>query len=187
MKINMIIPILRNHMERYVGFSARDAYKLLHQSFMGPSHSIPNKEIARKYFMDEFNRIEPDDDVPLLETLQPDFSILRVNLAPYKKRKLDAEKLLETYFKSAEIYVPKFDLFLACWKELVKMSEEGKIDLRYDDVRAIDKLASENEYPPIYHSDLYRKINNPAYRVVLLSVLKEFLPQVSSEISIPET
>lgn len=186
MKISMIIPILRNHMERYVGFSARDAYKLVHQSFMGPSHSIPNKEIARKYFMEEFNRIEPDDEISVLETLQPDFSILRVNLAPYKKRKLDAEKLLETYFKSAEICIPKFNLFIACWKELMKMSEEGKIDLRYEDMLAIDKLASQNGYSPVYHSDLYRKVNNPAYRVVLLSVLKEFLPEVSSEISMPE-
>jgi hypothetical protein len=187
MIINMIIPILRNHMDRYVGFSARDAYKLVHQSFMGPSHSIPDKEIARNYFMEEFTRIEPDDEVPMLETLQPDFSILRVNLAPYKKRKLDAEKLLETFFRSAEICVPRFDLFLACWKELIKLSEEGKIDLRYDDMLAIDKLASQNGYPPVYHSDVYRKANNPAYRVVLLSVLREFLPEVSSETSVPET
>lgn len=187
MIISMIIPILRNHMERYVGFSARDAYKLVHQSFMGPGHSIPNEEVARKYFFEEFNRIEPDDEVPMLETLQPDFSKMRVNLAPYKKGKFDAEKLLKTYFRSAEICVPKLDLFIASWKELMKMSEEGKIDLRYDDMQAIDKMASENGYPPIYHSDLYRKMNNPAYRVVLLSVLKEFLPQIISEISVPET
>lgn len=173
-----MIPIFIGHIERHGGFSARDAYKLLYQSCLGPIHAAGDSELAGRYFVEEFERTMPDDSISLIETISPDNQIVRINIAPYKFRGLEPDILLKAFIESAETHKTDKAEFIRNWKNLIEKSELAKIGLDVNDMKEIDKIARENDYPPIHHSREYISKNSPAYRVVLLEILLKYLPDL---------
>jgi len=61
-----------------------DIYKCLHQGTFGYWNHIPSPEYFRKHLADDYYAVEAMDTGPVLETVTPDESILRVNLMPFK-------------------------------------------------------------------------------------------------------
>ncbi len=177
-----MIPILIDHIGRHGGFGARDAYKLLYQCCLGPSHAAGDSELARRYFVEEFERTMPDDSISLIESISPDDQVVRINIAPYKFRGLEPDILFKAFIESAEIHKPDKTEFIRNWKNLVEKNELAKIGLDVNDMKEIDKIAREKDYPPLHHSRGYARKNSPAYRVALLDILLKYLPDLRCDL-----
>ena len=170
------IPIINEHIKKYDGFSARDAYKLLYQCHMGPGHLITDIDSTKKYLHTELKKTKPDNSISLEEKISPDNKIVRINLAPFKSRGLDIDKLLDVFVNSANTCDRDIDSFIKDWNDLVKMSLNAEINLSPENMLELDKIVLEHGYPPVHHSDEYSQKNKPAYRVVLRDIFLKSFP-----------
>jgi len=146
---------------------AEDLYKLLHQAVFGPGHAIPNREAARAFLGQELAGLEaPDESEPRCEPLGGDPPLVRVNLRPFAAAGGDPEALLDELVAevnrprgSAELMARVLDLavrYLRC---------AGRGELSPELERLGVELAARG-YPAIHHSELYREVYRPAYRVI---------------------
>ena len=132
----------------------RDVIKMCYQASFGAEHLLEDLDGARRYFNEEFDKVEPRD-VPLYEYISED--VARVDLGAWKASKMPKEWL--------------FDLFVMATKE--PYGGEAKM---LDNLAEIVKMMPEmegliEEYKsggirPVHHSQGYREAYKPAYRLV---------------------
>jgi len=166
--------LLKEHVQRRPLMVATDVYKLLYQGIFGVGHILGEGAWARLF--DEAETISLGDhlDEPLIETISPDGSMVRVNLRPYLRRGLSLKELYEAMLETAEIEGDPAK-FLEAWnvfKELVK--DEG-IPINWSEVEALNSEIADEGVRPHHHSEAYREAYYPAYRVVKRAALDEIL------------
>lgn len=164
--------VIKIHLQRYPEMKVVDVYKLIYQSTMGVAHYIDSPEKARDYLIREMSLVPPSDEIPLIEPLSPDGRMVRVNLAPYKAAGGEAEHLFLAMMNTAEHFQPSKDRLEANLNLLVKSGMEEKISLDSSELQAFIKKTRALDFPPVHHSDKYRELYHPAYRVIL----KEYMP-----------
>ena len=162
-----LVELLKKHLAVRPGMEARDLYKLLFQSVCGPEHLITSPDVFTARLAAEWESLDRAGDDPLWESIRPDGSLLRLNLRPYKNQGGEVEKLaaacLETARRTwgtrAELQQAWEGVFTACkahpWPGL---SLEG--------IEAFTSWLAANGYPPVHHSEEYRRLYRPAYRLV---------------------
>lgn len=178
MSINALIQILNAHIEKYDGFSARDAYKLFYQCHMGPGHAVNDIASTKKYLLDELAEITPDDSISLVETISPENKVVRINLAPFKSRGFNPDRLFDVFTNSATACEMNIDSFIKDWNELIELTINAQINLPHDEMHELNKIVVEKEYPPVHHSPEYSQKNKPAYRVVLRDIFIKSFPDL---------
>lgn len=132
----------------------RDVIKMCYQASFGAEHLLEDLDGARRYFNEEFDKVEPRD-VPVYEYISED--VARVDLGAWKASKMPKEWL--------------FDLFVMATKETY--GGEAKM---LDNLAEVVKMMPEmegliEEYKaggirPVHHSQSYREAHKPAYRLV---------------------
>lgn len=182
MSLKKMMPIIEKHIERYPGFGAQDAYKLLYQRYLGPAHLIGNADEARLDFLKEYKSVKPDSNVELIESISEDDTVLRVYLAPYKAENYDPEKLFNAFLESGGFNSGGLGSFINSWIKLIKLTSEGKTGLDLDDIDSVDTRAQKSEYPPMRHSEEYKKHNKHDYRVVYRNILLKHLPELREKV-----
>lgn len=151
----------------------RDIYKLLYQSVRGPEHIIVSPEAFNERLVEEWNALDLTEIDPLWELIRPDGSLLRVNLCPFKAAggSLDALAVacLET---GRHPWGAQEELKLA-WYDFVTACREGDWpNLAIGEVESFSSWLDEKGFPPVHHSDQYRSLYRPAYRLVADEVRK---------------
>jgi len=166
--------VVKQHLEIYPEMQAVDVYKLAYQSTMGVVHFIGNPEKARDYLIREMSQVPPSNDIPLIEPLSPDGRMVRVNLAPYKAAAGEPEPLFQAMMNTAEHFQPSKDTLEACLNLLIESAVKGKISPDSGELQAFFDKMRELDFPAVHHSDKYRELYRPAYRVIL----KEYMPDL---------
>ena len=174
----MIEDILYAHFDRYPRMEAQDAVKLIYQSEFGPGHMIRDEEKCLKTLRDEMAALTPDGKEALYEPIGN--GLCRLNLRPCLARGIPAEDIHRLFLETArEVEGDKKRFWLA--------------------VRALQALADADETPfepvlldlflarypsacpDMHHSEMYRRIYHPAYRVVQQKKLKNYLARLRAE------
>lgn len=170
--IQDVKPLIREHLNRRPMARAQDIYKLLFQGVFGVAHIISDK--ARDVLFEEAARINLQDQAkdPLIESVSPDDSMVRVNLRQYINGGGDLETLYLVMRKSAE-HKGDEAVFRDYWRQYKDMVAEGLVSCAQDEIDELDNLIRLEGMNPRHHTEPYRQAYYPAYRVVVLDIYRE--------------
>ena len=156
--------ILKQHAARYPLMEPTDAVKLLYQNEFGGGHLIADEVACLAYLRAEHAK------TPAAPYYVEDLGngICRVYLGGVT----DVETLGQAFLKSAAIHKGSLPSFLEKLELLRKVTREGVFAFTLEDLDAYLNAYENAGYPPVSHSETYRKAYHPAYRVVR----KEYVP-----------
>ena len=151
---------LTEHFNRYPHLQIQDIFKFIYQSSFGCEHMVSSLEMSTNLIREEFKNITLSDEV-LIEHLDGAYS--RVHLA-YLNQGLSVETLGKLFFESSKAdNKTNLEDKLNVAKELI---HENKLPFSINEFDECAKEWQANGYPPIHHSDVFKKKYNPSYRVI---------------------
>ena len=167
-------PLILEHLNRRPMARAQDVYKLLFQGVFGVAHIVSGK--AWDILVEEAGRINLQDHGmdPLIESVSPDDSMVRVNLRQYINDGGDLEILYQVMRKSAE-HKGEEEVFLDYWRQYKEMVTGGLVSGAQDEIDDLDNLIRLEGVKPRHHTEPYRQAYYPAYRVVVLEIYNEYV------------
>ncbi|MBN1450405.1 MAG: hypothetical protein JW963_05260 [Anaerolineales bacterium] len=169
------VTLLTEHISRRPAMGPRDVYKLLYQGVRGPEHLISSPQAFREYLAAEWQALTPAGDDPLHESIRPDGSLLRLNLRPFKAAGGSLEVLTAACLETARRPWGTQDELQQAWACFVDFCKAGSWpSLALQELETFTPLLRENNFPPVHHSERYRELYQPAYR--LLAVDFELRP-----------
>lgn len=155
--------ILQTHATRYPEMEPTDAVKLLYQSEFGGGHLIDNEDACLAYLRAEWERTPYDPTAPLTEDIGG--GMVRVMLSALANEQA-AEALGRDFIASAALVHGTTEGFFEKLSLLRSMTAEGRFAFS---LSALDEYLSAYEkagYPAVSHSETYRALYHPAYRVL---------------------
>lgn len=166
--------IIIGQASRFPLWQVEDVYKLIFQAAQGSEHAMINREHARTWLEQELAFLTPVPfSEPLIEPINTDGSIVRLNLRPFARLKLPADELLEIYVRTAAEYygsTARLEYYAAqtlpVAGKILPEAEAGNLEVFLAEMK-------EKGYPSVHHSKVYTREYAPAYRVIL----REFLPR----------
>jgi len=161
-----ILSPLNEQLRLHPGMQVEDVYKLVHQGAFGNEHLVTDESEARRYLLAELESVQADSSEQLVEVLNPNGTVVRVNLRPFKARGLDPQRLVESMLASAKAIHPDRDAFEGWWQRIVDAAGRGGLPWSADALRAFAAAKKADGYPAIHHSDVYVAKYAPAYRVL---------------------
>ena len=161
MERNFYSEIIHSHFAEYPHMQLQDLYKLVYQGVMGSSHALTSSSAAEKWLQDELlvmgkSRIGEK----LIEKLSSD--ILRVNLRPYVASGGDTVALLNGFIRTGREYSGSTDSFIPAWNKVAGFQSLFSIS----EMNLFIAHQEAADFPAVHHSNAYRKLYRPAYRVV---------------------
>lgn len=166
-----ILPVLKQHLQRYPDMQADDIYKLVHHAAMGNGHMFTDTAAARLWLLSEMDEISADTTEPLIEQVSPDGVIVRVNLRPYKARGGDIETLYRSMLRSAGLFRQDPAQLERWGREIIDESEFGTIPVDKTTLREFFDQMKSAGYPAKHHSETYEKLYAPSYRVLMRDLI----------------
>ena len=145
---------LDHELNTKLAMEMQDVIKMCYQAAFGAEHLLDDVEKARAYFDNEFDTVEAKDE-PLYEYISED--VARVNMRAWKYKELPKEWL--------------FDIFVMATKENYG-GEEQMLKNLADVIEMMPEMATfvdeykERGIRPVHHSEQYRNMHEPAYRLV---------------------
>ena len=156
--------ILIQHIKTHPAITTQDILKLCYQATFGAEHLLMDREKAFLYFDKEW-QMTPETDEPMVEILSCNYA--RLNLGAWKRAGLPAEWLFRMFFSTAST-----------------PSSATVADLQ-SRLEQVDALTASAQLPfskakwdeacveywkmgggAVHHSEQYRMIEKPAYRLV---------------------
>ncbi len=144
----------------------QDLYKAVHQSFLGPEHAIPSREIAERYLRAEWAGLgpaAPGDTLLVTEIRGAPF--VRLHLRGYRDRGGSIDSLLAAFLRSGA--APRDSArFRLTWEEVGERIRARGSRFEASAYDSLDARLSRLGYPAVHHSARYAAARRPAYRVV---------------------
>lgn len=166
-KAEQVTALLTEHLTRRPAMQPRDVYKLLYQGVRGPEHLITSPQAFREYLGSEWEALNSVGDDPLTESIRPDGSLLRLNLRPFKASGGSLEVMTAVCLETARRPWGTPDQLQEAWGIFVACCQAGFYPgLPLEEIESFTTLLQENEFPPVHHSEVYRHLYRPAYRLV---------------------
>ena len=160
------------HLDRYPHMQLEDLYKLTHHASFGSGHAISDPAFAIGELYQEISQLGVGPDEPALDFISPDHKIARVHLRPYLRNGGEPHHLAEAFVRTANEFQGSAQRFRNYWEILEAVSAAGHLPFSDSGLCTLGRNAEAHNYPPIHHSDQFRSIYRPGYRVVA----PEFLP-----------
>jgi hypothetical protein len=155
------------HLAQRPAMQSQDIYKLLYQGVRGPDHLITARDEFVVRLRAEWESVSADDSEPLLEHIRPDKSLARVNLRPYKALGGDVDTLIADCLETAQCVWGTPDDLRQTWTAFVGICRtEPAMAFPLDEVSALSRWLEKLAYPAVHHSERYRDLYRPAYRLV---------------------
>lgn len=150
------------HYQKYPRLQIQDIFKYIYQSSFGCEHMVSSLKTSTDSIRSEIDNTFAYDG-PLVEHLDGLYS--RVHLS-YLNHGLSAETLGKLFLKSSKTEPDgKSDLEnkLNIVKDLVCAN---KLPFSINELEKSAQEWQSNGYPPLHHSDIFRKEYKPSYRVI---------------------
>lgn len=174
-----------------VAHSLIDIYKCLHQGEFGVGHTIDHPEGFRQRLYGEVMRTAAGEPIrePVIEPISADGQMLRVNLKALRSAAADdvdqaVADLARACVESARITRGDGTRFFETLEEFKTLNRNGEIVLAghvfafpFQWVESFllevrEMMRRLREVPVFSHSENYKRLNQPSYRVVVRSVLE---------------
>lgn len=167
--------VIEVHLARYPGMQVRDLYKLLHQGALGSEHAVPNPDAARAWMDDELASLGTGPLEPVVDTIAPDGSHVRVHLRPFMERGGDPDVLLSAFVDTANGETGSMEALACAVETSLTLGREGRLHWDEEElIRYVDDWR-EQGYPSVHHSRAFEVRYRPAYRVVAGELVAEVL------------
>ncbi len=169
-----LLELFRQHLAWYPLMKGRDVYKLLYQGAMGPEHMVATQQEFGRRLEAEFNSLQPAPIERLLESVRPDQSLFRLNLRPFKARENTIDRILPLLLQTSRQTHGSMEELVNGWAifvEYVERDQAGHFQL--EEVNKFRAWLEREGYPPVHHSQVYRREYQPAYRLLAAPMLWE--------------
>lgn len=159
--MNEIREILLLHNKLYPEMKAQDALKLIYQNEFGPGHLIADQEAAWQYLVEEAKSCTglKEKAVPLGNGL------VRIGLNGLDKKEL--HELFSLFCRTALIHHGELSCLIEKIAVLKQLKKEGYFSFSNEELESLLIKYEKAGYPMISHSEEYRELYQPHYRVVL--------------------
>ncbi len=172
-----IFRLLVSHANRYPKMGIQDAYKVLYQGCMGSEHLLDSFEEYEQDLLAEWEGLEENDQIPIWENIRPDGQIVRFYLAPYKARGGQISQLLTLCYWSSTLFEGSMEELKISWETLIKIVREKRWNkFSIEDILEFDHWLKKYQYPPVHHTEIYRKAYQPSYRLLQREFLNILAP-----------
>lgn len=161
--------ILTAHAEKYPLMQPRDAVKLIYQNEFGGGHLIADANASLDRLRSEFSAVEPEPATPLIEDIGN--GMVRIMLAALTPEEYPLETLNNDFVRSAGLHIGNLDSFLQKLDVLKGLTRQGVFSFSTEELDAYLADYVATGCPAVSHSQTYRNIYHPAYRVVCRSCL----------------
>ncbi len=172
--------IIRFHIKNYPMMQPTDVVKLAFQSEFGGGHLIKDPEMSLMWIKKEIESLDASQlqEEPLLISIGN--GIVRVNLAKLAENGITPEALNDCFVESAKKVKGSVDGLIAKLSVVTSMAKAGEFSFTYEEYMKYLEEYAASGYPMVSHSELYRNLYKPAYRVVKLeaSSEKEFVKKI---------
>jgi hypothetical protein len=178
-----IAGLLDWHLRHYPLLRAEDIYKLLHQGVFGPGHLIPDPDAARGALEAEFFEVRKRccmQATGLVEPLDPEESVVRVNLEPLRDVPDASDLLLTTMLASASKISGSPDEMRARLDAALRWCQ-ARLPDQHAALTELSRAAAEDNYQPHHHSRIYETAYRPAYRVVSAGLWRQVEPPAAGD------
>jgi hypothetical protein len=159
--------IVGEQLNLHRGCKAQDLYKLIHQAVFGIQHLLSDEEAALAALEEEFDRLDPvlPGEI-LLEMIDPGGKIHRVNLRPFKAAGGLVESLWKAVLLTRQEVRGSRRRFDSLWGEARRLVTVRAIPLDVKEFEEFELNIISESLPVVHHSESYRRLNSPAYRLV---------------------
>ncbi|PWB51592.1 MAG: hypothetical protein C3F13_14250 [Anaerolineales bacterium] len=162
-----ILEILDQHLGWYPLMELQDAYKLIYQAVLGPEHLIGSPEEFSRYLELEYASLQADAAQHLFEPIRADGSLFRLNLRAYKARELGLAGLVTPLMMTAQFIQGTQSELRLTWGSFTQLCLQGYVrHFEPEEVELLDWQLIEQDFPALHHSEAYRRLYQPAYRLV---------------------
>lgn len=146
----------------------QDAAKFCFQAVYGAEHLLHDPDAARVWFFREWESTPPLSDRPLLEPLSDRYD--RVDLSAWKAQGRSPELLFSLFLQTAQPPSPAVSSDLeTALREVGDLAKNGCFSFS---PRDWESFLAAYDRAPLHHSELYRRVYRPAYRVVCRGLTK---------------
>jgi hypothetical protein len=164
--------IISYHLNRYPGLAVADLYKLIYQAAMGSEHAVTDAEQAERRLRSEAETMAPmPEDAPMTDPVSPDHRLVRVHLHPYLTRGGRIADLTRAFIQTSQTFKPSVRLLSTYWDWTAAMAHGDDVAISAAQWARFGEKQRKANYPPVHHSAQYRRLYQPAYRVVLKGLL----------------
>ncbi len=159
------------HYKKYPKLEIIDLFKYLYQSSFGCEHHISSPERVLEYINSELTKVEKQEW--MVDALDGNYS--RVHLSSVMNN-LTPEILAKYFSMSAKNEQNGKAALIKKVNVARDMIKEGLLPFSISDFDLMLDKWQKADYPPIHHSDSFRREYAPAYRVIA----NDFLPLLYS-------
>lgn len=174
--------ILKEQSRLHPAMEPQDVCKLIYQAAFGAEHLLENRETARDFFQQEYERTEAAEG-PLCEQIYQ--NICRVNLGAWKWKNLPADWLFQMFAGSAALQKNgrkdhreslQADSRKEKFRELAEAAgeaaAEGYFPFSADELAQYALEYGKQGLHPVHHSEGYRRAEKPGYRLADIRYLR---------------
>ncbi|MDY0074682.1 MAG: hypothetical protein WC992_07305 [Acholeplasmataceae bacterium] len=182
MKEDTLLSIWLVHQQKYPHMSIEDYVKLIHQSVYGPLHMMdhPSIDKLQSYLDYELKLMsikkEKDIIVPI------GFGYFRVDLQAVLLGLIDKEELVQAFYLSMKDSITvqtRDDVMKRCLKDLLNAIDNKQILLDNTEGKHFIAKYEKASYPAIHHSEKYKNLYHPHYRVIHRSYLTDIFQKTA--------
>ncbi len=156
--------LLRAQVNRYPALEVLDAVKLCYQSEFGGGHLVSSREESLERLREETKGLSPVPGKPLFESIGG--GLCRLNLDAENAWNLRLETINGLFFTAAKDKRGNREGFEKKLQVLKHLCQAGEMPFSSSELEAYLISYRESGYPPVSHSDTYRELYQPHYRVV---------------------
>lgn len=155
--------IILEHIKKYPEAELQDILKMLYQNEFGPKHLVENEIECFKSLSNEINNINYDENKELFEDIGE--GALRLNLKAIPVG-TDLNYINKIIVNSANEFCGTNEKLVVKFGLLVVMAQNNEIPFDIQKVRDETNAFAKNGFKPISHSEVYKQIYSPSYRVI---------------------
>lgn len=160
--------LINDHSVRYPKHSIIDMVKLLYQSEFGCGHYVEEEAISLARIQDEIHQVIKDGhrkkQAKLIESIGDEY--VRVYLDAVEELGISVVTLNRIFVLSSHYKTGTVEGFEKKLSLLQEMYEKTRQTEKLEELLRYQTEYKVLGYPPVSHSDVYRKAYQPAYRVV---------------------
>ena len=149
----------------YPESTLQDIYKSFYQEHFGSGHIISDTATARRYLMLELSEMGKTAS-PYFEPTGSQGDYVRVYLSAIADSLITAERLLDAFIRSANLWQEPAASWLDKWEAIVSIIQTNKMEIGNfeTDLPLLTEAARNNQ--AVHHSRRYNEAYHPHYRIV---------------------
>ena len=175
------LSLLIKQAQMHPAMEPQDVYKIMFQAVFGAEHLLADQQAAYRYFIREYDVVQPQE-MYLYEPIQE--NVCRINFGAWKQEGLPGEWLFRMFADSVSTGIipekepstryEQFTQYEKAAEAAVKSGIFSFSEKEWKDYRQSYYAKSSDGCTPyaVHHSEHYRSVEQPAYRLVSTAYLR---------------